>query len=309
MFKKEKGRSLHRKRAFLTVKICEHLICPDCQGKLEMREKLICRSCGRIFSHNDHFLNLLPTNLIQADLAEEHFWMTDARQGVKAHPLISLMVSRDPILYFYEQILPKLELQGNILEIGSGSCWLSSFVKSAFPQTYIVATDVAPSALRKGTQISEFLGCSIDKFMACKVECLPFESRFFDYVIGSAILHHSCPQEAIRQIFRVLKHNGTYIGIGELAIPRILGLLWGSRFGLAGRREKELGVKEGNYSFSQWKKFFYNAGFKEVKFILERDPQYKQHWFINLYYKVVSRIPEVLVRHGLASSITIIACR
>lgn len=290
------------------MNIYEHLICPDCQAKLEMRKHLICRSCGRIFSSDDHFLNLLPTSLSQTDLAEEHFWATDAREGVKAHPLLALLVKSDLMLYFYEQILPKLRLQGKVLEIGSGSCWLSSLIKLVFPETYVIATDVAPSALLKGAQISEFLNSRIDYFIACKVEHLPFENDFFDYVIGSAILHHTCPQEAIHQIFRVLKNHGTYIGIGELAIPRMLSLLWGSRFGLAGRREKELGVKEGNYSFNQWKRFFDETGFEKVRFSLERNPQYKHyHWFISFYYKVVSRLPELLVRRCLACSIMIIA--
>lgn len=289
----------------MCLNIYEHLVCPDCQVKLEMREKLICRSCGRIFSRDGNFINLLPTNLSQVDLAEEHFWKTDPRQGVKTHPLISLMVSRDPIFYFYEQMLPKLELQGKVLEIGSGSCWLSSFIKLAFPKTFVIATDVAPSALQKGVQTSELLDSRIDDFIACKVERLPFESDFFDYVFGSSVLHHTFPQDAINQVFRVLKKSGEYIGFGELAIPRILGLLWGSRFGIAGRRERELGLKEGNYSFSQWKKFFREAGFEDVRFTLDRDPQYKQHWFINLYYKVVSHIPELLVKRCLAVSIVI----
>jgi SAM-dependent methyltransferase len=292
----------------LVLNIYEHLICPDCQGKLEMREQLTCESCGRIFLSNGRFLNLLPTNLSKIDLAEERFWETDRRQGLKAHPIISLIVSRDPIFYFYEQILPKLDLNGRILEIGSGTCWLSSFVKSAFPETCVIATDVAPTALVKGSQISDFLGSAIDCFVACKVEHLPFENDFFDYVIGSSILHHTCPRKSIHQIFRVLKNNGKYVGFGELAIPRVLGFLWGE-FGVAGRREKELGVKEGEYTFTQWKTFFDEAGFQEARFDLDKDPEYKQHWFIHLYYKFVSRMPDSLIKRCLASSIVINASK
>lgn len=289
--------------------ICEHLICPDCQARLEIRKHLKCISCSRIFPIDDRIANLLPSSLSRHDLAEEHFWATDPREGVRSHPLLVLLVRWNDILYFYEQILPQLRLQGKVLEIGSGSCWLSALAKLVFPETYVIASDVAPSAVVKGAQVSEFLNLNskIDYFVACKVERLPFENEFFDYIIGSAILHHASPQQAIYQIFRVLKNHGIYIGIGELAIPKLLALLW-SRFGLAGRRERELGVKEGNYSFNQWRKFFVEAGFKAVSFTLERDPQYKQsHWFTNLYYKVVSRLPESLVRRCLACSIGIIA--
>lgn len=288
--------------------IYEHLICPDCQGKLVMREQLECESCRRIFTSNGRFLNLLPTSLIKADLAEEQFWKTDRRQGLKAHPIISLIVSRDPLFYFYERILPKLELNGRILEIGGGTCWLSSFVKSAFPETCVIATDVAPTALVKASQISGFMGTTIDYFIACKAEHLPFENDFFDYVIGSSVLHHTCPEKSIRQIFRVLKKDGKYLGFGELAIPRVLGYLWG-RFGVAGHREKELGVKEGEYTFAQWKTFFDKAGFQETRLDLDKDPEYKQHWFIHLYYKFASRMPDSLIRRCLATSIIINASK
>jgi len=293
----------------MKINIYECLICPDCQSKLELHEHLICRSCGRIFLSREGVLNLLPRNLSQYDLAEEQFWSTDSKESLEAHPLLSLMVKSNVILYFWEQILPKLKLQGKVLEIGSGLGWLSSLVKLKFPETYVIATDVATAALLKSVQVSRFLDLEIDCFITSKVEQLPFENGFFDYVIGSAILHHTSPYKALRQIFRVLKENGTYIGIGELSIPRVLGFLWGSGFLMgSGHREKELGVKEGNYSFDQWRRFFEEAGFKDVRFSLERNPRYKQYsWFVNSYYQVVSRLPESLVERYLACSMGITA--
>jgi len=79
------------------ISICNHLICPDCKIKLEMQGHLVCRHCGRFFpiSHNQ-IIDLLPTSLSKADVAEEHFWATDTRQGVNAHPLLSLV--HKPIL-------------------------------------------------------------------------------------------------------------------------------------------------------------------------------------------------------------------
>jgi len=71
---------------------------------------------------------------------------------------------------------------------------------------------------------------------------------------------------------------------------------------------QELGVKEGNYSLSQWKRFFRSAGFEDLKISFERDPRYKQyHWFTGFYYNLISRLPDVLVKHCLASSIRITA--
>jgi ubiquinone/menaquinone biosynthesis C-methylase UbiE/uncharacterized protein YbaR (Trm112 family) len=290
------------------VSLLEHLICPDCQRKLEVQEQLKCSTCGRVFSSNGNFINLLPMNLTEADLAEERFWENDRRQGLKAHPLISLMVSKDPIFYFYEQILPKLELRGRILEIGCGTCWLSSFVKLAFPETFVIAADVSPTALVKGSIASTFMGSAIDYFVASKAEHLPFENNYFDYVLGSAVLHHTSPRESIHQIFRVLKKNGSYLGFGELAIPKVLGMLWG-KFGIPGQREKDVGVNEGEYSFAQWKTFFVESGFREVLFDVDKDPEYKQNWFVHLYYKFVSHLPNSLIKRCLASSIVIHASK
>lgn len=257
---------------------------------------------------NDQIIDLLPAGLSKPDVAEEHFWATDTREGVKAYPLLSLVHKGDVLLQFYEQVLRKLKLRGKVLEIGSGTGWLSSLIKLAFPEICVVATDVSHSALLKGMQVSGFLHAGIDRFVTCKVEQLPFENGFFDYVIGSAVLHHTNPERAMPEIFRVLKNGGSYIGVWELAIPRTLGILWGSRFGLAGRTEKEMGVKEGNYSLGQWKKFFEDAGFAEVTFSLERDPKYKHyHWFINLYYKAIAPLPEPFVRRCLACNMEVTA--
>jgi len=288
------------------MNILKHLICPDCQRKLDFgNEKLVCSDCGRIFQTKGILLNLLSKNLLPSDLAEERAWTTVRPQP---HPLLELLHKKDLILHFFEQMLPKFEFRGAILEIGSGDCWFSSLIKLMFPETFVVASDVSHTALFKGIQVDEFLKSEIDWFVVCKTEQLPFEEGLFDFVVGSSVLHHTCPQKTISQIFRVLKENGVYVGTWELAIPRVLAVLWGSRFGLAGRAEEELGIKEGNYSLNQWKSYFEEAGFREINFRLDRNPKYKHyHWFIYFYYKVISRLPESFVRRYLACNISITA--
>lgn len=290
--------------------IKEHLLCPDCGIKLERAEHLRCTSCGRIFAVHRNFLNLLPSRLSQEDKAEEHFWATDSKEGLKAHPILTLQMKRDEIAFFSERILPILKLQGKILKIGSGACWLSSLIKMEMPEAYVVASDISPSALCKGEAISRFLHSSIDTFVACKIESLPFEDGFFDYVIGSAVLHHTQPQKALRHIIRVLKEGGEFIGTGETAIPRELRPLWASRFSPAGSRERELGVKEGSYSFGQWKRFFHGAGFRYVRFTPRMYPRYKRgNRLINVYYQITSRIPHALVLDCLPCVAVIFAAK
>jgi len=229
---------------------------------------------------------------------------------VAASPLNVLLHKADYILYFSERVLPGLRLHGKILEIGSGPCWLSALLKLKFPDTYLVATDVSRSALAMGIRIDQFLRSKIDCFAACKIERLPFEDGFFDYVVGSAVLHQTDLHEAAKEIFRVLDGNGSYIGIAELAIPRVLGTLWGSRLGFQGKTARKTGVTYRNYSLKSWMMHFKDAGFKEILLKTDRDPAYKhRHWSINLYYSMLRHLPESLVRHCLAFSLDIRASK
>jgi SAM-dependent methyltransferase len=286
-----------------------HLLCPDCHGKIELEQELLCKSCGRVYgSKNDAILDLQPKILSEPEIAAEKFWATDAVEGVAVPPLRALLHKADSICYFEDQVMPGLRLNGNILEIGSGSCWLSSLLKLSFPKAYVVATDVSHSALRKGIQISNFLGSRIDCFASCRAEQLPFEDRIFDYVIGSAMLVSTELAKATEEVFRVLKNKGSYIGIGELAIPHLLGTLWGSQFGSAGRAERKHKVRYANYSLNDWKFFFRNAGFKEVSFKDDRDPNYKRHsFFSSFYYTILAPFPEPFFKRCFAYSLDISA--
>jgi ubiquinone/menaquinone biosynthesis C-methylase UbiE len=110
----------------------------------------------------------------------------------------------------------------------------------------------------------------IDFYVACKVEKLPFENDFFDYIIGYAVLHHTFVKESLQEIWRVLKKGGVYIGMGELALPKFLKFLR-----KAERRKDIMPINVYHYSLTEWRKFFIHAGFKEVNFTLERSPKYK----------------------------------
>ncbi len=281
-------------------------MCPDCQQKTEIRDRPVCGSCGRIFSPSDGVLDLLPRDLGGSDVSSENLYAGWARNSVAASPLNVLLHKADYVLYFSERILPDLRLHGKILEIGSGPCWLSALLKLKSPDAYVVATDISRSALAMGIRIDQFLRSKIDCFAACKIERLPFEDGFFDYVVGSAVLHQTNLHEAAREIFRVLDKGGSYIGMAELAIPRGLGALWSSRFGYQGKTARKTGVTYRNYSLKSWMRHFRDAGFKEVLLETDRDPAYKhRHWSINLYYSMLRRLPEPLVRRCFAFSLDI----
>jgi ubiquinone/menaquinone biosynthesis C-methylase UbiE len=77
----------------------------------------------------------------------------------------------------------------------------------------MVSTDISYNALLIGEKISQFLNTKIDCYATSKIEKIPFENQYFDYVIGSAVLQQTKPEESVKEIFRVLKEGGKYVGI------------------------------------------------------------------------------------------------
>ena len=231
--------------------------------------------------------------------AEEVNWQTLEHEGKDKPAWMALIHKRDEIFYFIDHVQTDLDPTGSVLEIGSGSCWASSLIKVKSPGCYIVASDVSPSALRKGRQVCPILGGMPDLFIACDVETLPFNDESFDLCLGNAILHHlSDTTNGLAEIHRVLKRGGTYIGVGELASGRVLGMVWTSRLGLAGRREQQLGVKEHVNTIRQWGGLFRQVGFENVKISFQ--PQWQHslyHWFPPLYYKLIGKFPKFILKH------------
>jgi ubiquinone/menaquinone biosynthesis C-methylase UbiE len=172
----------------------------------------------------------------------------------------------------------------------------------------MVSTDISYNALLIGEKISQFLNTKIDCYATSKIEKIPFENQYFDYVIGSAVLQQTKPEESVKEIFRVLKEGGKYVGIWELSSPHVLGAIWGSRFGLQGKTARHDKVTYRDYTVKEWEQHFKNAGFQKVTIEMDIDPCYKKnHWFICFYYNQLKHIPKKIVKNYLPYSINIYA--
>lgn len=275
----------------------KYLVCPECHGSLNL-DNYGCTKCDFRFSEADGILNLLPKDLTSNKLNEDRKWEKNNFREKKENPAwFSLVVKGEDVFYFWEKIFPSYVFKGDILEIGAGTCWISSLIKYKNPDVEIIATDVAMNALKKGKEIEKIVGGKIDSFIACDGEKLPFRNECFDIIVGASIVHHfSNPEKGTSEIFRVLKKGGFYLSILELEANFILGPIWG-KMGTAGNTAKQWGIKENVYNFKQYADFFKKAGFKKVEFFLERDPEYKHHhWFLALYYKLMSFFPDWIVK-------------
>jgi ubiquinone/menaquinone biosynthesis C-methylase UbiE len=176
------------------------------------------------------------------------------------------------------QILDNYEFYGKILELGCGTAYISALIKNKYGSSEMYALDISPNYLKLAQKISRVLFNSrIDYFIAADAERIPFKSEHFDFVISSAMIHHlPNPDDAIKEIARVLKKGGIFIGIAEPVIhPPSFKLI--SRFyphlRKAARkfkeREEKLGVMERIFTYKEFNDYFRETfGYYTLSFTL-----------------------------------------
>jgi len=85
-----------------------------------------------------------------------------------------------------------------ILDIGCGI----GFVSQLFPNFDIVGVDISDGMLAQNPH----------KWIKASAEELPFEDSTFDYIICRSLLHHlDHPNEALDEMYRVLKPGGKWV--------------------------------------------------------------------------------------------------
>ena len=163
------------------------------------------------------------------------------------------------------KILGKLfhpEDSERILEIGAGTCYTSYLVKSA-PRnnSFVVGTDISAQALNGAQRLASVFPRKLDGLTCCDSTNLPFQSGFFDTILGVAVLHHlEQPLLGCREIARVLRRGGRYLGI-EGSIPKTLRPFIGAITAARYRVERE-GVREDMYDSETWHGMFRAAGMR-----------------------------------------------
>lgn len=297
------------------------LICPDCRGELSIEDSALrCSNCERSFPVRGRIVMLLPSNLEEVKRNEDGYYETHRMEGKGKPAWMTLALKREDIQFLGNEFLPRHrhEIEGRFLEIGSGSCWASSLIQKSYSSRLkqTVASDVSSLALEKGVEIATLMGTKINYFINCDTESLPFKEETFNVIFGSAIIHHfPNTEKGVSEIYRVLTKKGVYLGINETVTNTLFTLFSKSRFWHVHERVRERGITEKVFDWSEWRDIFFRAGFKKVSIDLELNPKYKlktsartrTRWIIPLYYKIISLFPDFIIRHYLASSISITA--
>lgn len=93
---------------------------------------------------------------------------------------------------------------GTILDFGCGAGWLSKFLSSKGYD--VIGIDVSSSLIRSAIKVS-----TRSSFIVGDCVNLPFGYGVFDCIIGSAILHHLDPHQALAECYRATAPGGTLL--------------------------------------------------------------------------------------------------
>jgi len=134
-------------------------------------------------------------------------------------------------IYLFDQLLKgRYDDLNKVLDVGCGSGRnLPYFLRNGYE---VFGVDTAPQAVETVKQLSaEFApNTSLENFMVCAAESLPYADASFDLTICSAVLHFARDEQhfydMLSSIFRVLKPGGYFfsrlasdMGIEELVRP------------------------------------------------------------------------------------------
>jgi SAM-dependent methyltransferase len=152
--------------------------------------------------------------------------------------------------------------RGRILEVGAGCAWFSAELSKLPAVEAVVATDFSPRLLKEqAPRVFALLKAEAGKItrMPGDYHQLEFPDDHFDFVVGSAVLHHAVDLvRVLREARRVLKPGGQLVAIREPVWPLI-------RFKSRSRTQARLiaaGVNEHIYTLGEYRRFFAEAGLR-----------------------------------------------
>jgi ubiquinone/menaquinone biosynthesis C-methylase UbiE len=173
-------------------------------------------------------------------------------------------VFRKSYSFILENIEPDLNLNHNVLEIGTGTGIIPFSICSKVSS--IVATDISPEMVRVAKQ----------KLLKAKTKNIDFQiqdsynltlpDKSFDIVIASNLLHLHDPEKPINEVKRVMKDNGIFIAptlcAGENTKSKIIASIIGTLSGFK---------VVNKWSINEFKDMLINNGFIIIKAVITYD--------------------------------------
>lgn len=197
-------------------------------------------------------------------------------------------------------VLGKMHLApaDNVLEVGSGTGWLSRRLAKLVPEGRVVGMDVSDEMIRRARRSS--VDCENVMFVTGEVEEIPWEPNFFSQAISvESSYYWRDPAAGIRDILRVLKPGGAAWMLINYYRDNPHCHQWG---GL-------LAVKTHLLSATEWSELFRTAGFGDVQYerIVDssRTPEvYRGRWFRDAAQLRAFKAEGALLVHGVKEGTT-----
>ena len=210
--------------------------------------------------------------------------------------------------FFRDYFSKKYQLEGRGLEIGGATGQGSAFIRLFFPDTQMIASDVAPVNVELAEKIAQRLGFETDYFVMADAERLPFKPDSFDFMYSSGMLHHlSDLRKALRQGYKALKPGAKWYVVNELSIGSLARTLWNGRFGQKGKWAQETGILEQSYTLKEWLQVFASEHFLVREVYFHRNPRHKlESWQRALYYAFISRLPKTIIELGIPCEVNFV---
>ena len=195
------------------------LACPHCGGDLERREGVVaCRACGQSYPESERFIDLRLRSPKDVDLPVTVRPLEEtAAQRRRPRPIplnTSGLTEVDPDAYpgsltngngLTRELVswfPRAEAGGIMLDLGCGD-------RRCEPVLRLVGHEYMSMDI--GGDEPDVLGIG---------EALPFRDESFDFVFTLSVVPHTAhPLVVMREIHRVLKPGGRYIGTMEFLEP------------------------------------------------------------------------------------------
>ena len=127
-------------------------------------------------------------------------------------------------LWTFKEIIDRYHLvfEGNGLELGGGDGVHASYLKTLFPDIYLVYSDVSLNVVEKSERFERFFDTKIDEKWIIAAEQIPTTHNTFSYIFFFASFHHiQNYEQCIFECYRVLKPGGSLYLLFEPAVPKI----------------------------------------------------------------------------------------
>ena len=178
-----------------------------------------------------------------------------------------------------------VKFAGHILEIGAGSCWLSSILSKFSEVEEICALDFSRHVLKiVAPEVMDYLKADAMKIVRVRGSFYDLNrlDRRFDFVVADQTLHHAdYPFKLLDDISNVLRSDGRIIFIREPIAPKI-PILKSVMKRIFGSHERKYGVTEKTYTLDEWREIFWKGGFDIVCYPLPVSPE-------KLFFKMLLR--------------------